>query len=396
MLMADVVYRSAHLLVKVAHRGGDVCIITFDAFTDTSDLDRPAFGERFFQDNGVSAVHIVNGRNRWYHEPDWRDAIDAVRQAVRDYPRRLTYGSSMGGYAALLFAGHLGAQTALALSPQYSRDPRKVPFEKRWGPHRRERWLADLSGPLPPDVAAITVYDPVVSADRAHVDCIAREMPVSRLALPHAGHGSAAFLAEVGLLGPLVLSLVAGAGDLTGISKMARERRKRSPHYLIALSEAALAQRRLHLAKRLAERAIHLVPEQEGPWHVLGRIQDRLGAFDEALSAHQRAAMIAPHLPAVQFGLAVAQRRAGDLEGALQTLNALSKQSLPAHFGRFVTRAIWLTRALRWLVPAGALWLAAMGRSHARARYQRLSRPLAVTNRVKSPVFHPHRSHPSS
>lgn len=394
--MADVVYRSAHLLVKVAHRGGDVCVITFDAFTDTSDLERPAFGERFFQDNGVSAVHIVNGRNRWYHEPDWRDAIDAAWQAVRDYPRRLTYGSSMGGYAALVFAGHLGAQTALALSPQYSRDPRKVPFERRWAPHRRERWLAELSGPLPRDVAAIAVYDPVVRADRAHVDCIAREMQVSRLALPHAGHGCAAFLADVGLLGPLVLSVVTGTGDLTGISKMARERRKQSPHYLIALCEAALAQKRLHLAKRLAERAIHLVPGEEGPWHVLGRVQDRLGAFPESLSAHQRAANIAPHLPAVQFGLAVAQRRVGDLEGALQTLIALSKQPLPAHSGRFVTRAIWLTRALRWLAPAGAVWMAELARSHARARSQRWSRPLALTDPVKPPVSHPHGSRPSS
>lgn len=221
-------------------------------------------------------------------------------------------------------------------------------------------------------------------------------MLVSRLALPHAGHVSAAFFAEVGPLGPLIFSVVTGSGDLTGTLKMACERRKQSPHYRVALSEAALARKRVHLAKSLAEIAIYLVPGEEGPWHVLRRIENRLGVLGEALSARQRAALIAPRLLAVQFGLAVAQRRAGHLEGALQTLNALSKQALPAHSGRFVTRAIWLTRALRWLAPVGALWIAEMGRSHARARCQRRSRPLALTNPVKPPISHPYRSHPSS
>lgn len=357
--MAEIVYRSAHLVVKIANRGGDVCVVTFDAFTDTTDLDRPAFAERFFQDHQVSAVHIINGCNRWYHEPDWRAAISTARRSARAYPRIVTYGSSMGGYAALLFSSHLGAQTVLALSPQYSRDPHKVPFESRWGSHRRERWLAELSGPLPPDVRAIIAYDPMVSADRAHVDLIANEMAVSRLTFPHAGHGSAAFLAEVGLLGPLVLSVVSGSCDLANIVKGARERRKRSPHYLIALSEGALARGRPDLAKRLADRATIIAPTEEGPWHALGSILDRLGESDEALAAHRRAAMIAPHVPAIQFGLAVAQRRAGDLEGALKTLGALTRQPVPVRSARAVARAIWSTRILRCLALVGVLPLLA-------------------------------------
>ena len=206
--MADTVYRSAHLLVKAFHRGGHTCVITFDAFTDTANLDRPAFGEQFFQNCQISAVHVVNARNRWYHEPDWRHAIAAAHTAARGYRRVVTYGASMGGYAALRFSRDLGAATALALSPQYSRDPNKVPFERRWAAHRREPWLPELSGSLPHDVSAVIVYDPMVAADRVHVDHIAREMTVHRLPLPHAGHGSAAFLAEVGLLGTLVSMVV--------------------------------------------------------------------------------------------------------------------------------------------------------------------------------------------
>lgn len=358
--------------------------MTFDAFTDTSDLDRPAFGEGFLQDRQLSAVHIVNGRNRWYHEPDWCEAINAAALASRIYARVVTYGSSMGGYAALLFSKHLDAQVVLALSPQYSRDPRKVPFETRWAAHRREPWLPELSGPLPRDRAVIVIYDPMVAADRNHVDCIANEMEVARLTLPYAGHGTAAFLSEVGLLAPLVVSVAKDETDLVSIAQSARDRRKRSPHYLVALSEAAHGRGRRDLALRLASRATAVAPREEGPWHFLGRVYDRLGAFDKALAAHLRAAELAPHLPAVQFGLAVAQRRAGDLRGALQTLVQLAAQPLPGRTAGKVKRLVWSTRALLWLAPTGLLRLIHRMRSKAQRSAQTLPQPTGVTDAVEA------------
>ena len=75
----SLIYRSPNLLVKLADRGGASCVVTFDSYTDTTDLDRDAFGERFFAEHGVSAIHVVNARNRWYHEPDWREATTRVR-----------------------------------------------------------------------------------------------------------------------------------------------------------------------------------------------------------------------------------------------------------------------------------------------------------------------------
>lgn len=366
--MFEVLYRSDHLLVKVAHRGGAACVVTFDAFTDTSDLDRPAFAERFLKDHRISAIHVVNGRNRWYHEPDWRDAIMAARRASQGYARVVTYGSSMGGYAALLFSKHLGAQAVLALSPQYSGDPREVPFETRWAPHRRERWLPELSGPLPREVEAIIAYDPRVSADREHADCIAREMRVSRLALPYAGHGSAAFLAEIGLLAPLFLSFTEASTDLVSIARSARDGRKQSTQYLIALSKTAHIRGFNDLALRLARRATVVSPLNDEPWHVLGRIHDRLGEYDQALSVHQRAVNLAPHLPAAQYCLAVAQRRVGNFDDALQTLTRLSQQPLPPRSARQVNREIWSTRALQCLAPSGLPRLVQICRSKMRGR----------------------------
>ncbi|WP_439493722.1 tetratricopeptide repeat protein [Bosea sp. (in: a-proteobacteria)] len=382
--MLNLVYRSDHLLVKVAHRGSDVCVVTFDAYTDNSDLDRPAFAERFLKDHQISAVHVVNGRNRWYHEPDWQDAIRAVRQSSQAYRRIVTYGSSMGGYAALAFAGHLGAQSVLALSPQYSRDPRKVPFETRWAPHSRERWLPELSGLLPSHVAAIIAYDPMVSADRKHADCIAREMPVSRLALPYAGHGSAAFLAEVGLLVPLVLSFIEGKVDLVSLARSARDRRRQSSQYLIALAETAHAKGFYDVALRLTYRATVVSPLAEGPWHSLGRMYACLGKLDESLAAHRKAAEIAPDLPAVRFSLAIAQRRVGDFHGALQTLTQLTRLPLPSSSARKVNKEIWSTRALLCLASSGLLQLVRVGRSKIRGRGRSSPSPCSVGDGVEA------------
>lgn len=353
--MADVVYRSPHLLVKVAHRGSTCCVVTFDSYTDTTNLDRSAFGERFFARHGISAVHVVNGRNRWYHEPDWREAIAAARTAADGYARIVSYGSSMGGYAALRFADHLGAATALALSPQYSRDPRKAPFERRWRAHRREKWLPELSGPLPPQVQAIVAYDPAMRAERLHLERIAREMRVDRLSLPHSGHSAAAFLSECGLLTGFVLSVVNGKADLAHMRRLSREGRKRSLHYLAALSYAAVGKGKNQLALALARKMTRMAPEADLAWHYLGYLLSRFGRHEEALAAHRRSAEIAPDAAAIQLSFAAAQRQTGDYDGALRTLLPLLGKPIPTEARRKVTTMVWITRALRQAARAVAI-----------------------------------------
>lgn len=345
--LPDVVYRSQHLLVKVAQRGSTSCVVTFDSYTDITDLDRPAFGETFFANHRISTVHVVNGRNRWYHEPDWREAIAAARAAVAGYARVVTYGSSMGGYAALRFADHIGATAALVLSPQYSRDPRKAPFERRWREHRREKWLPELSGPLPADVPAVVAYDPMMRVERLHLQRIAREMRVDALALPHAGHASAAFLSECGLLTEFVLSVVGGTADLAAIRRRARTRRKSSLHYLMALSYAAVGRGRNEVALALARRAAQCAPEAELAWHYLGYLLTRLGRHDEAVLAHRRSAELAPDAGAIQLSFAAAQRRVGDHDGTLRTLLPMVGTAMPREARRKIATMIWVAKALR-------------------------------------------------
>lgn len=345
--MLEVIYRSPYLLVKAAHRESAGCVVTFDSYTDTRELDRTAFGESFFAERGISAIHVVNGRNHWYHEPDWREAIAAARMAAAGYERIVTYGSSMGGYAALRFADRIGAACALALSPQYSRDPRKVPFEKRWSRHRRGPWLPELSVPLSAAVPAIVAYDPAMRPERLHLKRIAGEMTIETLPLPYAGHTVAAFLSECGLLTEFVLSVVQGTVDLAAIRRLARTKRKHALHYVMTLSRAAFEGGRHRTALDLAQVATKMAPGAELAWHYLGYLLTRLDRHEEAVAAHRRAAELAPEVAAIQLSFATAQRRTGDYDGALRTLLPLSQQAMPREARQKVAAMHWSVRALR-------------------------------------------------
>ncbi|MCA0420520.1 MAG: tetratricopeptide repeat protein [Proteobacteria bacterium] len=289
--MSDTLFRSGNLLVKAARRPGEDCIVTFDSYTDDPDLDRPAFGEAAFAQADLPTIHVVNRRNSWYQEPEWRGMVAAITAATAPYRRVLAYGSSMGGYAALRFGKMIGATSALAISPQYSMQRDKTGFDTRWAKTvNRIRWRPELAGPLPADLPAAIVYDPAHAFDRRHVELIAREMPVRRIALPFSGHPSGTYLGECGLLRPLALAVLAGETDFTDLLQAARDHRQDSTSYFIALARAA-GPRNPERAVAFARRALELDPTVYFTWVTLaeqlrfaGRIEDALSTLEQAVA----------------------------------------------------------------------------------------------------------------
>lgn len=85
---------------------------------------------------GVNHVLFVSDTARhWYNGVGVFDEIVAFVQnykAENDITRTVTFGNSMGGYGAIQFAGALGADVCLAISPQYSANPEDIPNETRW------------------------------------------------------------------------------------------------------------------------------------------------------------------------------------------------------------------------------------------------------------------------
>ena len=241
----------------------------------------------------------------------------------------------MGGYAALRFAGALGAEAAIAISPQYSLDRRVVPFERRW--RREAARLRFLPWPDPAPPPAVIFYDPR-GPDGAHAALWAAGRPATLVPLPHAGHPAGMFLVQAGLLGPAVLDVLARRLDAPALLRAARARRRHSAQYLAMLAGAQPPWRR-GLALRLMQAAVAAAPLMTLYASRLAGMLYRAGADEEAEAWHRSALALAPDDPALLFRLSLFLQRHGRLaEAGLLASRAAALHPASAALARHAAR----------------------------------------------------------
>ena len=315
--VTEFLYRSERLEVRqIAAGNGLHLVVTFDSYHEPAGVARPGFGEAFFQAEGITAIHVMSHGNDWFQYPEIHDVINIIGNACAKAERVLAYGSSMGGYAALRFADAIGAHVALALSPQYSLDPRKVPFETRWAPDRRRiRFLKAVDGAIRPGPARIVVYDSALDADRRHVELLQAAAPMVAIPLPHAGHPVGGFLNDIKLLRPLVLTALDGSFAPARFRKAAHRRRSLSAHWLAHLADRQPPWRN-SLGIVLARRAVEMAPDHPALLNVLARRLAAAGDYASAIAAHHRAIAIEPIVDYL-WGLSKTLFASGDTVGAL-------------------------------------------------------------------------------
>ena len=338
--LQDVLHDAADYRVRHVSCGNDrVCVITFASLTDTHDLDQPGFGEEFFQQHGIDAVHVIIRTNVWYFFDDFDAALERIRAVARRYDRVLTYGSSMGGYAAIRFAETLGADVAVAISPQYSVSKRIAPFEIRW------RHLTPDNSPVHEEpehgsakVAPIVFYDPQ-DLDARHFRLIAAHYPLTvGIAMPHAGHPAGGMLAETHMLSRAILDIVNGSFDPRALAQELRARRGQSGHYLLTLArrigpahmrwKSALAQAAV-AAKR---DAVYLIYD--------GVLREKLGDAAACEAQLLEAARVLPNHPAPLRALASFEIRRGGAEAAVKYARQLCAIDPQPHYQRMLMIAL--------------------------------------------------------
>ncbi|MEJ0047638.1 MAG: hypothetical protein WDN04_17090 [Rhodospirillales bacterium] len=94
------------------------------------------------------------------------------------FPRRILYGHSQGGYAAIKFSRALGATTVLAFSPQYSIDRRLIADERVNKYYTGQRHAGMWPEPRDTAGSIFLFYDPYDAADTAHANRIGEALPV--------------------------------------------------------------------------------------------------------------------------------------------------------------------------------------------------------------------------
>lgn len=211
----------------------------------------------------MDALHVMPRENDWYQNSDTGPAVTRIAEVLSARTGRIcTYGASMGGYAALRFARRIGAQTAIALAPQFTIHPNVASFDRRWKESQMLSFRPELNGDFALPEQSVLIYDPSVKEDARHVELIARQGDVELAPILYAGHSVGLMLSQVNLLGEFVIDLLEGRADTRQLVLTARQRRRESAQYWATLGLKA-RRRRLALACGMAARATEMAPNYE-------------------------------------------------------------------------------------------------------------------------------------
>lgn len=237
-----------------------ILAITFTFWQFEQSLDSIGFAEELLEEYAIPAVHITAASNHWYQTEEMDDLLEAVARVGADYDRVVTYGSSMGGYAAMLFSGPLRADAAIGISPLFSING-KVSGDTRWFADAQGLTFRhdDMASSANREADAFVLFDPL-TPDRGHALRIAACFNHPTLIpLPMGAHPCDVLMVDMRLLKKLILALIANEPvDLRALRRLMRSRRHQSVYYWQNLSEAAAARGRVRLAEFAKERAAEL------------------------------------------------------------------------------------------------------------------------------------------
>jgi hypothetical protein len=250
----------------------------------------------------------------------------------------LAYGSSMGGYAAVRFADAIGATHVLALSPQYSIDPRRVGADRRWWwDQRRIAFVPEHNGTITCAAEVIVAYDPTLKLDRLHAELIRRDIRARFLKLDYAGHPVTTVLGELQLLQKMAVAFASGSLDLVAIQTEFLQRREEASMWLAEYA-SRLPEGGKTRALELAARAVTLTPGNPTIQHQYGMRLHDMERYAEAIDAHEAAVALSPH-PIFVLSLSRSLFFAGRLNEALaRAEQALGERIFDSEYFRWAAR----------------------------------------------------------
>lgn len=279
---------------RVVHRrvGSDrLTVVHFESWLPHPRRDAPPSAEEFFARRGINFVGIKPARNDWYQQEEIHDAIAAVRAATPGM-RRVGYGGSMGGYAVLNFADALELTSLLAVCPQISIDPAKVPFEHRWDREAAAiTFRHDRITAAPPIAHGFLMFDPLTD-DRRHAEAILDRHPaLTPLPTWFTGHEQLRMMTQTGIAADVILGLLHGRLDRAGAIRALRRVRRESPIIWLGVAKQMLRRGALGPALAAMERArAGPLPDPFDAAVTHGEILRRLGRLVEG--AAQVAALL--------------------------------------------------------------------------------------------------------
>jgi tetratricopeptide (TPR) repeat protein len=319
-------FESPEIGVWCRHGNGPYALVTF-SHLDWSNKHEEFWGSRLAERLGVTAVGVVARRDNWFPAQAMREAAPCIRNKLAAYRQVISYGSSMGGYAALKYSALAGASHALAFAPQYTIAPEvaggnDLRFQRHYDPALHEGMETRRSDVCP---AAWAFYDPSVTADQWNIDMLVNQAPwLHPIRVPSVGHKALEVFAGTQRTGELFARVL--RGDVGAVVSHAQGLRRTS------------AVRLYNVITRLIERC--------GPAPGIEALERRLELFDGFYASMTYTAAANAFMARQQMEQAqMAARRACDLasynRAALITMSRLQEAT-----GNHVAAAEWIGKAV--------------------------------------------------
>lgn len=250
---------NSRVVCTIVDESDPLIVITFSNWNESPSLNARNPGKAYLLGRSINNIHVACAGNDWFQYPELDGLGDICRSVLARHPQAVTYGISMGAYAALAFSGALRAVRVVAIAPQVSIDRTRVPWEKRWAKEAASIAFIrdDMAELVSPTAEIFVLFDPF-DVDSRHVAALKRIRPVTEIRLPFAGHLAGRFLADTGLLGGLVSGLLERGDAPANLRAEVRARRAKSPSYFSTAGEKLRA-KSPSAARTLAFRARDLL-----------------------------------------------------------------------------------------------------------------------------------------
>lgn len=228
-------YRDAYYLVR-AHGslGHPNSVVGFSWRTEDFHPTQPKTFDHCFLNDQMALwpveanwISITSSRNCWYLSDEVEPAMEVVRQAVAG-TRTVTYGSSMGGYAAINWARTLRADYFFAISPLFSlfdpfmasiRDQRFALDRKLLSPKRET-----IAKGLQSEQRGLVAYDDQHIRDSHHAKMILRHTKAEALTVPQSGHPCGPTLRRTYPLRKILEAVIRDELDVAAVQRQVLER----------------------------------------------------------------------------------------------------------------------------------------------------------------------------
>ncbi|WP_127021613.1 tetratricopeptide repeat protein [Rheinheimera mangrovi] len=191
MLLTELVYEDEFIKVFFTENTSNVAVITFAPLNFYESKAQRYWGESLAFKTGNSFIGVIAKSKNWYPCSSINNSLSIILELLSKYDFKFTFGTSMGGYAAIKHADKLKVDFVLSFSPQYTINPCVFgDYDKRFIVHYNESLNFGME--ISADDCSkrgIVFYDRFYREDKLHIEKIAENVSnLSFCSLNFTGH----------------------------------------------------------------------------------------------------------------------------------------------------------------------------------------------------------------